>query len=56
MSLVLSRKTLQSIHIDGPSVVRVEKIHGNRVQLRIVAGDDVRIVRAELVERKEIVE
>ena len=48
MPLNLSRKVGESIDIDGPSVVEVLKIGGNRVLLRVTAEDSVKILRTEL--------
>ncbi|GIW88512.1 MAG: hypothetical protein KatS3mg108_2836 [Isosphaeraceae bacterium] len=47
--LVLSRKTDQSLLINGSIRVTVLAIRGNQVRLGIEAPPDVRIVRDELV-------
>lgn len=47
--LVLSRKQDEEILISGGIRIRVVRVSGNRVQLGIVAGDDIRIQRAELL-------
>ena len=46
--LILSRKTGESIDIDGQIKVRVVGVKGNRVQLGIDAPKDVQILRSEL--------
>lgn len=48
--LVLTRKTDQSIEIDGRITVHIVRLKGNSVRLGIQAPDDVRIVRSELNE------
>ena len=47
--LVLSRKKLESIVIDGRITVTVVVCEGNRVRLGIMAPDNVNIVRQELL-------
>lgn len=49
--LVLTRREAEAIVIDGPCVVRVERIKGSRVQIRVVADAAVTILRAEIRER-----
>ena len=46
--LVLSRKTAESIVIDGQITVTLMAIDGNRVRLGIEAPREVPIVRTEL--------
>jgi carbon storage regulator CsrA len=46
--LVLSRKTGQSIRIDGPCVVTICEIHERRVVVGIDAAPSVKIARDEL--------
>jgi carbon storage regulator CsrA len=53
--LVLGRKPHQSIRIEGPSVVTVVSVRGNCVRIGIDASDDVRIMRAELPARPEVI-
>jgi|GEM_PF-1357706 len=48
--LVLSRKQDQEIIISGGIRIRVIRVSGNRVQLGIEAGDDIRIQRSELID------
>lgn len=48
--LVLTRKPRELIRINGPSVVTVHRVIGGRVQLRVVAGPEVEIVRGELTD------
>lgn len=51
--LVLSRKIGERILIGENIVVEVRKIEGRRVQLAIAAPAEVKLLRGELVERKE---
>ena len=51
--LVLSRKVGDKLVIDGNITVEVVKIQGNRISLGIVAPNDVKILRGELVEPKK---
>lgn len=53
MGLVLTRKETQAIVISGPSVVRVIRVSGGRVQLHIEADRSTQVDREELAERKE---
>ena len=46
--LVLSRKTGESIYIDGSIKVKILKLKGNQVRIGIDAPSDVDIVRSEL--------
>jgi carbon storage regulator len=46
--LVLSRKSGESVHIDGGIKVTVVKLHAGKIQLGIEAPESVSIVRAEL--------
>ena len=48
MPLTLTRKEGESIDIDGPAVVTVTRIGGNRVMLTVTAEADVKILRTEL--------
>ena len=47
-NLVLSRRVNQEIVIDGPCVLKVVKIHGGNVRLKITADKSVKIIRGEL--------
>ena len=47
--LVLSRKTNESIVIDGGIRISVIAVYGSRVRLGIEAPDSVRILRSELL-------
>ncbi len=49
--LVLSRKTNESIHIDGDIRIKVVAIQGNTVRLGIEAPDSVGIYREEIYVR-----
>ncbi len=48
--LVLSRKTNESIVINGDVVVTVVSVHGDKVRLGIVAPKDVPVHREEVHE------
>ena len=48
--LVLSRRTDESIVVDGNVTITILRIKGNKVQVGVKAPDDVRILRAELQE------
>ncbi len=54
MGLVLTRKEGQKIVLDGglTAMIEVLEIRGDRVRLRIVADDDVKIDRLEVYESK----
>lgn len=47
--LVLGRFVGQTIKVDGPCVIQVDRIRGNEVRLRITADRNVTILRGELV-------
>ena len=49
--LVLSRKIQEEVLIGANIVVRVIKIHGNRVSLGVTADGKTRVLRGELAER-----
>ena len=49
--LVLSRKSTESVVIDGDIVVTVVEIRGDKVRLGIEAPRDVPVHRAEIFER-----
>ena len=51
--LVLSRKVGDRLIINGNIIVEVTKIQGNRVHLGIVAPHEVKILRGELVPKKD---
>ena len=48
--LVLTRKPGEKVVLDNNIVVTVIKVEGNQVRLGFAAPDQVRIVRAELLE------
>ena len=49
--LRLTRYPGETIHVDGPCVIHIERIRGsNKVQLGIEADDTVTIVRGELID------
>jgi carbon storage regulator CsrA len=48
MMLVLSRRQGEGIVIDGPCVVTVAQIQGNRVKVTIEAERGVKVLRKEL--------
>ena len=49
--LVLSRKALESIVIDGGIKITVIEIRGTQIRLGIAAPKDVRVLRQELIEK-----
>lgn len=51
--LVLSRKESEGIVVDGPAVIRIHEIRGNRVQVGVTANRSVRVVREELRKQPE---
>lgn len=53
VGLVLSRKKSEQIVIDGNIVVTVVGIHGDRVQIGVLAPPDVSIDRMEVHRRIE---
>jgi len=53
--LVLSRRSGEQIVIDGKITVKIIEVHERQVRLGIEAPDDVRVLREELVDRKEMV-
>ena len=48
--LVLSRKSMERIHIGDNVVVTVLEIQGNKVRLGISAPREIRVLRSELKE------
>lgn len=48
--LVLSRKTEESIVVDGNVTITILKVNGGRVRIGVEAPENVRILRGELVE------
>lgn len=46
--LVLSRKSMERIHIGDSVVVTVLQIRGNRVRIGIVAPKEMHVLRSEL--------
>ncbi len=53
--LVLTRKLQEKIHIGENITITVVKIKGNTVRVGIEAPGDVRVVRAEVAARDEVV-
>lgn len=51
--LVLTRKTREGILVGDSIVVRVHSIRGKNVRFSIEAPKDVRILREELVQKRE---
>jgi len=49
--LVVSRKTDQTIRIEGPAHIRILKTSKGKVSIGIEANRNVRILRGELLER-----
>ena len=47
--LVLTRKITERIVIDGPCVIEIVKVQGNRVSMGFVADKNVSIKREELL-------
>ena len=52
--LVLTRRSGESLHIDGNIKVTIVKISGNRVRVGIEAPENVRVVRGELGDLHEL--
>lgn len=52
--LVLSRKIGQSIEIDGPCTITLERIQGDKVKLSFEAEVGTRILRTELIGREAL--
>ena len=50
--LILTRNEEQSVTVDGPCIVKVLGIQGNRVKLGFIAKDSTKIVRTELIDMK----
>ena len=50
--LVLTRKRGESVEIDGPARIVVDRLGGGRVRLRILADRGVTVLRGEIVERR----
>ena len=50
--LLLSRRETESIVIGDDIIVTIERINGKRVSVSITAPDEVKILRAELVDMK----
>jgi carbon storage regulator CsrA len=50
--LILDRKEEQSVTINGPCIVKVIRIDGNRIKLGFVAKDSTKIMRTELIDAK----
>lgn len=51
--LVLTRKKDQSLTLDGPAVITVNRIGGGKVAIGITAPDSTKVLRAELVEHPQ---
>lgn len=51
--LVLSRRTRESIRIDGEIEITVLEVRGNRVRLGIAAPSHLRVARSEIQARIE---
>lgn len=51
--LVLSRRKGESIKIGNDITIEVTRVEGNRVKLAVSAPLDVRILRTELLDRKQ---
>ncbi len=50
--LVLTRKVEQSILIGSNIAVKILGVEGNRVKIGVIAPDDVKILREEIVDRE----
>jgi carbon storage regulator CsrA len=50
--LILTRMENQSVTVDGPCIVKVIRIDGNRIKLGFVAKDSTKIMRTELIDAK----
>ena len=54
-NLILTRQVNQQIVIaDGEIVLTVKRISGNRVTIAVCAAKDLKIMRGELVKRKDV--
>lgn len=51
--LILTRVEGEAIKIDGPAVIRVQRVGPTRVRIGIEADGDVRILRGELEEERK---
>jgi sRNA-binding carbon storage regulator CsrA len=49
MGLVITREPGQTIVVDGPAVLRIEKVGGKRVCILVEAPPQTKILRGELV-------
>ena len=49
--LVLTRKIGETVCVNGPAVIEVDRLDGGRVRLRIIADRKVIVLRGEIVER-----
>lgn len=52
--LVVGRVAKQTIRVNGPCVITVVSVNGNKCRIGIDADDDVHILRGELVRRNSI--
>jgi carbon storage regulator len=50
-SLTLERRQNESVVIGDSITVTVQKVRGNRVKLNIVAPNEVKIMRPEIIEK-----
>jgi carbon storage regulator len=50
--LILTRMENESVTVDGPCIVKVIRIDGNRIKLGFVAKDSTKIMRTELIDAK----
>ena len=49
--LVLSRKSMECVHIGDSVVVTVLEVRGNKVRIGIDAPEDIYVLRSELLDR-----
>jgi carbon storage regulator CsrA len=49
--LVLTRKVGEKLNINGNITIEVVRIQGNRIRIGLVAPEDVKILRGELVQQ-----
>jgi carbon storage regulator CsrA len=51
--LILTRTEEQSVVVDGPCVVKVLEIRGNRIKLGFIGSRSTKVMRTEVIEAQE---